>query len=61
MCLDYLLDGVFNKGYPDEGTSCYLDACGKYQSYFHVITLMTQTQNCYTVERGNLVLKLPSL
>ena len=23
MCLDYLLDGVFNKGYPDEGTNSH--------------------------------------
>ena len=30
MSPDHLLDGVFNNGYPDEGTSCYLDACGIY-------------------------------
>ena len=30
MSPDCLLDGVFNNSYPDEGTSHYLDACGKY-------------------------------
>lgn len=30
MSPDSLLDGVFNNGYPDEGTSHYLNAYGKY-------------------------------
>ena len=30
MSPDCLLDGLFNNGFPDEGTSCYLDACDKY-------------------------------
>ena len=32
MIPDSLLDGVFNNGYPDEGSSHYLDTCGKYHS-----------------------------
>lgn len=32
MSPDSLLDGVFSNGYPDEGTSRHLYACGKYHS-----------------------------
>lgn len=43
MSPDCLLDGFFNNGYPNEEASHYLDACSKYQSHFHAITLMAQT------------------
>lgn len=55
-----LLDGVFNNGYPDEGTSHHLDACGEHHS-LSAVTLMTQlTYNTYTMERGILVIQLPA-
>jgi hypothetical protein len=57
---DHLLDEVFNNGYPEEGTSCHLVACGKYHplSYYH--SDGPDSLTTYTRERGILVLQLPS-
>ena len=59
---DHLLDEVFNNGYPEEGTSCHLVACGKYHplSYYHSDGPDSLTTPSLGKE-GFLVLQLPSL